>query len=84
MGLEDAAAVSRDALKLDAAVGALEMLRDLAPLVKAVLIKGLFATATTDGMIRIMAAELLHMVGAVLHCPLPPLLDQLDPLQLAA
>jgi hypothetical protein len=35
MGLEDAAAVSRDALKLDAAVGALEMLRDLAPLVKA-------------------------------------------------
>ncbi len=83
MGLADASPVNREAMKLEAAAAALEMLRDLAPLPKAVLLKGLFAAATADGTIRVVEAELLRMAGAVLDCPLPPLLDQLDPAQLA-
>jgi hypothetical protein len=59
-------------------------LRSLAPLAKAVLVKGLFAAATADGTIRVIEAELMGMVGAVLDCPLPPLLDDLDPSALAA
>jgi hypothetical protein len=46
--------------------------------------KGLFAAATVDGTIRLAEAELLRLVGAVLACPLPPLLDALDPATLAA
>jgi hypothetical protein len=74
----------RNTLQFDAAGATLENLRDLAPLPKAVLIKGLVAAVTADGTIRIVEAELLRMVGAVLDCPLPPLLDNLDPAQLVA
>jgi Zn-dependent protease with chaperone function len=84
MGLGDASPVSRDAIQLDAAGAALEHLRGLAPLAKAVLVKGLFAAATSDGTIRVIEAELMRLVGAVLDCPLPPLLDDLDPAALAA
>jgi len=84
MGLEDAAPVSRRATQLDAVGAALENLRALAPSAKAVLVKGLFAAVTADGTIRIIEAELMRMVGAVLDCPLPPLLDDLDPAAMAA
>ena len=84
MGLGDAAPVSRDAIKLDAVGAALENLRALAPRPTAVLVKGLFAAATADGTIRVIEAELMRMVGAVLDCPLPPLLDNLDPAAMAA
>ena len=83
MGLPDAFALSREAMQLEAAGAALERLRDLAPLPKAVLVKGLFAAATADGTIRIVESELLRMVAAVLDCPLPPLLEHLDPAQRA-
>ena len=82
--LEDASPISWDALKLDAAGAALEKLRDLAPLAKAVLVKGLFAAVTADGTIRVIEAELMRMVGAVLDCPLPPLLESVDPETLSA
>jgi hypothetical protein len=39
----------------------------------------LFAAVTADGTIRIMEAELMRMVGAVLDCPLPALLDHIEP-----
>jgi Zn-dependent protease with chaperone function/uncharacterized tellurite resistance protein B-like protein len=84
MGWVDASPVSRDAIQLDAVGAALENLRGLAPLAKAVLVKGLFAAATADGTIRVIEAELMRMVGAVLDCPLPPLLDNLDPAAMAA
>ena len=48
------------------------------------LIKGLFATVSADGTIRIMEAELMRLAGAALDCPLPPLFDQLDPATLTA
>jgi Zn-dependent protease with chaperone function len=72
-----------NALTLHAANAALEALRSLAPMQKGVLVKGLFAAVTVDGTIRLAEAELMRVVGAVLDCPLPPLLESLllDPLQ---
>jgi hypothetical protein len=54
-------------------------LRGLAPMEKGVLVKGLFAAVTVDGTIRVAEAGLMRLVGAVLDCPLPPLLDRLLP-----
>jgi hypothetical protein len=72
------------ALTLDAASGALLALKRLAPLQKALVVKGLFAAVTADGTIRIAEAELMRLTGAVLDCPLPPLLEDLDPAGLIA
>jgi Zn-dependent protease with chaperone function len=71
-------------LTLEAASAALEALRSLAPMQKGVLVKGLFAAVTVDGTIRVAEAGLMRVVGAVLDCPLPPLLESLDPASLAA
>jgi Zn-dependent protease with chaperone function len=57
---------------------ALEALNTLAPLQKALIVKGLFAAVTADGTIRIVEAELMRLVGAVLDCPLPPLLEEAE------
>ena len=76
---------ARDAsLSLEAVSAALEAARELAPLEKARLVKGLFAAVTADGVIRLGEAELMRLVGAVLDCPLPPLIETLDPRQIAA
>ena len=83
-GAEAAAPSAAAGLSLEAARAALEALKQLAPLEKALLIKGLFAAATADGTLRVAEAELMRMVGAVLDCPLPPLLQELDPAALAA
>lgn len=66
-------AVRRDECTPEAASLALSRLRDLAPLDKARLVKGLFAAITADGVIRPIEAALMRMVGGVLDCPLPPL-----------
>jgi len=71
-------------LNLQSVSAALEALRTLAPMQKAVLVKALFAAVTLDGTIRVAEAELMRLVGAVLDCPLPPLLQSLDPATLAA
>ena len=63
---------------------ALEALKSLRPLEKALLVKALFATVTADGTIRVVEAGIMRLVGAVLDCPLPPLLDEMDPAALAA
>jgi Zn-dependent protease with chaperone function len=78
-------ALARDAgLSLEAVSAALEAARELAPLEKARLVKGLFAAVTADGVVRVAEAELMRLVGAVLDCPLPPLIENLDPRQLAS
>jgi hypothetical protein len=82
MGIPEQQAAEQ--LSLSAAASALEALRRLAPLEKARLVKGLFAAVTADGTIRVGEAELLRLVGAVLDCPLPPMLDDIDPAALAA
>ena len=83
MNLDAAQPVARDAMKLEGAGAALRKLRDLAPLAKAPVVKGLFAAVCADGTIRVIEAELMRMVGAVLDCPLPPGLENLDPEKLA-
>jgi hypothetical protein len=83
LGLEEAEASTSVAFTLESAGAALAALKALAPLQKAILIKGLFAAVTFDGTIRIAEAELMRMVGAVLDCPLPPLLESIDPATLA-
>jgi Zn-dependent protease with chaperone function len=82
LGLEESD-LGAQAFTTEAAFTALEALKALAPLQKAILIKGLFAAVTADGTIRIAEAELMRMVGAVLDCPLPPLLESVDPATLA-
>jgi Zn-dependent protease with chaperone function len=81
LGLPEAAAVP--SLNLDAVSAALAKLNRLRPLEKARLVKGLFATVSADGTIRVIEAELMRLVGAVLDCPLPPLIDAIDPMALA-
>jgi hypothetical protein len=71
------------ALGLDVVSAALANLKRLRPLEKARLVKGLFATVSADGTIRVVEAELMRLVGAVLDCPLPPLIDAIDPTALA-
>jgi len=71
-------------LSLERINAAFEAMRTLAPLQKALLVKGLFAAVTADGTIRVIEAGLMRAVGAVLDCPLPPLLDEVDPAALAA
>jgi hypothetical protein len=80
----DAANARTPSLSLEAVSGALEAARELAPLEKARLVKGLFAAVSADGVIRVAEAELMRLVGAVLDCPLPPLLTEMDPAKLAA
>jgi Zn-dependent protease with chaperone function len=83
MGLSEAEAAAPATFTIESAGAALEALKTLAPLQKAVLVKGLFAAATVDGTIRVAEAELMRLVGAVLDCPLPPLLESVDPATLA-
>jgi Zn-dependent protease with chaperone function len=84
MGLEDTGGPGHDSLSLKDVRRSLEKLKDLTPLAKAELIKGLFAAVTADGKIRVAEAEVMRLVGAVLDCPLPPLLESLDPDALVA
>jgi Zn-dependent protease with chaperone function len=83
LGLGESAMLGREALTPEAAGAALDRLRGLAPLAKALLVKAMFAAATTDGTVHLGEAELLRLAGAVLDCPLPPLVDALDPASLA-
>ena len=82
-GLPDAQLQPKDKFSLDAAGSALHELMTVAPLAKAILIKALFAVVASDGTIRLMEAELMRLIGAVLECPLPPLIEDLDPATLA-
>jgi Zn-dependent protease with chaperone function len=77
LGMPDVVLASRAALSLEAAAGALDKLRALAPLAKAELVAALFATVTFDGKVRVSEAELMRLVGAALDCPVPPLFDSL-------
>ena len=47
----------------------------LVPMAKEQLVEGLLKTVTHDQQLTIDEAELLRVVCASLHCPLPPLLQ---------
>lgn len=48
----------------------------LDPLAKEVMVEALTAAASHDGRISVAEAELLRTICAVLHCPLPPMLER--------
>jgi Zn-dependent protease with chaperone function len=75
---------AKTSLTLDGVAAALEKLKLLAPMPKGLLIQACFAAITADGTIRLVEAELMRTIGAVLDCPLPPLLETIDPFTLAA
>lgn len=54
---------------------AINRLDRLAPPDKLVVVRALVATVVHDRRINLPEAELLRLLCAVLHCPLPPLLD---------
>lgn len=58
--------------QLDAALNRLDQ---LAPMAKEKLVQALSATVTHDRQLTIAEAELLRVICAALHCPLPPLLQ---------
>jgi Zn-dependent protease with chaperone function len=57
----------------------LERLRLLAPLVKPRVLKACVAAATADGVFHIADVELVRAVAATLDCPLPPVIEAVDP-----
>ena len=84
VGMGGAQLIPKSEFSLDAAGAALANLMSVAPLAKAILVKALFAVVSADGTIRLMEAELMRLIGAVLECPLPPLIEEVDPATLAA
>lgn len=63
---------------------ALERLRLLAPLAKPRVLKACVAAADADGAFQIADVELVRAVAATLDCPLPPVIEAIDPATLAA
>lgn len=55
--------------------GALTLLDQVEPRGKALLVQALVATIGHDGRVSVAEAELLRTICAVLHCPLPPMLE---------
>ena len=53
---------------------ALPTLDRLAPAGKELVVAGLTRAISEDGTVRVAEAELLRVIAAALHCPLPPLL----------
>lgn len=53
-----------------------EGLDALDPLAKQVMVEAVTATVSHDGRVSVAEAELLRTLCAVLHCPLPPMLDR--------
>jgi Zn-dependent protease with chaperone function len=56
--------------------GVWEPLDALDPLARQVLVEGIVATVASDGRVTVAEAELLRTICGVLHCPLPPMLEQ--------
>ena len=48
----------------------------LEPHAKQLLVEAVTAAVSHDGHIRVAESELLRTVCAVLHCPLPPVLER--------
>lgn len=53
-----------------------EPLDRLDPLAKQMMVEAITAAAMHDGRVTVAESELLRMICGVLHCPLPPMLEQ--------
>jgi Zn-dependent protease with chaperone function len=67
------AACPEFSVALDRALAKLDL---LTPAGKELLVRGLTRAIGADGVVTVTEAELLRTVCAALHCPLPPMLDQ--------
>jgi len=63
---------------------ALERLRHLQPFEKPRVLKACVETAAADGPFRLAEMELVRAIAATLDCPIPPVIQSLDPATLAA
>lgn len=79
LGFTDTVPVPKEALSHAAAGQALQQLAGLAPLAKSELVAAAFAVIIADGKIRLAEAELMRLVGATLGCPVPPLIELVEP-----
>jgi len=79
LGLREARPLAPEALSIGAVGEALEQLRGLAPLAKPDLFRGLLAVVNADGALRLAEAELMRTISIALDCPVPPVLDAVDP-----
>jgi hypothetical protein len=84
LSMTGAPSPEKASLTPESVAASLDKLKCVAPMPKGILIKACFATVTADGTIRLVEAELMRTIGAVLDCPLPPLLETIDPFTLAA
>ena len=83
LGIELAAPLPISDLSAGRIDQALDELRLLAPLERPRIVRACLDSAQADGRINIAEAELVRAVAAALDCPLPPMLDALDPSTLA-
>ena len=83
LGLEGRQLLQANALTTAAIGASLERLRSLAPFAKPALLKACCEAAGADGELTLAEAELVRMVAATLDCPLPPLIAEKDPRELA-
>ena len=60
-------------LALDATWTSLDALH---PLAKQALVEAVTDAISSDGRVSVAEAELLRTICGVLHCPLPPMLEQ--------
>jgi Zn-dependent protease with chaperone function len=67
------AACTEWSVALDRALAKLDL---LTPAGKELLVRGLTRAIGADGVVTVTEAELLRTICAALHCPLPPMLDQ--------
>lgn len=79
LGLDARVAVPLADIAFTRVAEALERLRRLAPFVKRNFVTACVETITADGQIALAEAELLRAVATALDCPVPPVLDALDP-----
>jgi uncharacterized tellurite resistance protein B-like protein len=84
LGIELPAPLPAGELSAGRVTEALERLRVLSPLERPRIVRACLDCAAADGRFNIAEAELVRTVAAALDCPLPPMLQALDPATLAA
>ncbi|KFN43517.1 M48 family metallopeptidase [Arenimonas oryziterrae] len=63
---------------IDALESVWPVLDAIEPTGKELLLEGLVAAISSDGRVTVAEAELLRTICASLHCPLPPMLEQVE------
>ncbi|PYM16657.1 MAG: hypothetical protein DMD81_11890, partial [Candidatus Rokuibacteriota bacterium] len=83
LGLHPSVLAPPERLAFPDVTDALLRLSQLTPFVKGAFLEACIETVTTDRRIALDEAELLRAIAASLDCPVPPILESLDPATLA-